>query len=324
MEDYPEANLEDDGKSEQPMRKWIAMAASSAFLLIGAFVLPGIVRQDPQTPDRLAAQAERAPNTGSAKSTAPEKESSWLGLGSDPSPTRQLESDGFDCMISPSEVVDLGSPVTGVIEEIYVERSDYVEAGQVVARLESRVEEAAVRVARARAQREVDIEQSQASLDLDRKRRNRARKLYKSNALSLDEKDEVEAQATLAALELERAREDKRRRIIRTPVSGFVIDRLMAPGEVIEDQAMLRIAQVDPLRIEAILPSALFGKTTKGAAAEIIPEAPLDQPRPAEVSLVDPIIDGASGTFGVHLLLPNPDYDLPAGLRCRVRFVDIP
>jgi HlyD family secretion protein len=40
------------------------------------------------------------------------------------------------------------------------------------------------------------------------------------------------------------------------------------------------------------------------------------------VAIVDPLIDGPSGTFGARLLLPNPDHDLPAGLRCQVRFLD--
>ena len=54
----------------------------------------------------------------------------------------------------------------------------------------------------------------------------------------------------------------------------------------------------------------------------MIPEAPLDEPRPAEVAIADPVIDGASGTFGVRLLLPNADLEIPSGLRCEVRFLE--
>ena len=32
------------------------------------------------------------------------------------------------------------------------------------------------------------------------------------------------------------------------------------------------------------------------------------------------MIDPASNTFGVRLELPNPDYRLPSGLKCTVRF----
>ena len=41
---------------------------------------------------------------------------------------------------------------------------------------------------------------------------------------------------------------------------------------------------------------------------------------PARVTVVDRVVDAASGTFGVRLELPNPDYRLPAGLKCKVRF----
>ena len=43
-------------------------------------------------------------------------------------------------------------------------------------------------------------------------------------------------------------------------------------------------------------------------------------PVPATVSLVDKVLDAASGTFRVRMLLPNPDGRIPAGLRCKVEF----
>jgi len=38
------------------------------------------------------------------------------------------------------------------------------------------------------------------------------------------------------------------------------------------------------------------------------------------VTVVDKVMDAASGTFGVRLALPNPDLALPAGLKCKIRF----
>jgi hypothetical protein len=40
----------------------------------------------------------------------------------------------------------------------------------------------------------------------------------------------------------------------------------------------------------------------------------------AVVTVVDQVFDAASGTIGVRLELPNPDYAIPAGLKCQVRF----
>jgi multidrug efflux pump subunit AcrA (membrane-fusion protein) len=53
---------------------------------------------------------------------------------------------------------------------------------------------------------------------------------------------------------------------------------------------------------------------------EVMPEAPVGGKHEAKVIVVDPVIDAASGTYGVRLELPNPDWALPAGLKCRVRF----
>ena len=239
-------------------------------------------------------------------------------------------------MIAPNEVVDIGSPITGLIDSVYVERGDYVHAGQMIVMLESSVERAAVRVARARANREVEVEASEASLKLSNNRRRRAKTLFDSDSLSKDVREQAETEATLAKLEVERAKENHmqaglefdqaqavlKRRAITSPISGLVMERLMAPGEVVEKETIMRIAEVETLRVEVILPSRLFGSVSPGDTAQIVPEPPYEQPRDADVAIVDRIIDGASGTFGVRLLIPNEDQALPSGLRCRVRFPD--
>jgi multidrug efflux pump subunit AcrA (membrane-fusion protein) len=52
----------------------------------------------------------------------------------------------------------------------------------------------------------------------------------------------------------------------------------------------------------------------------VSPEEPVGGEYPATVTVVDRVVDAASGTFGVRLELPNPDRALSAGLKCRVRF----
>ena len=55
--------------------------------------------------------------------------------------------------------------------------------------------------------------------------------------------------------------------------------------------------------------------------AAVVPEFPGDTVHVASVSIVDRVIDAASGTFGVRLKLPNPDHEIPGGLHCQVRFL---
>ena len=318
-------------------RWWTAFGATIVFAVVGLALAPGLARREPTSlpkPDPLESRSERASPAGEPRGDRYRIDSIAAVTPHDPSAS--LENQAFDCMVMPNDVIEIGSAITGLIEAVLVERGDYVEAGQVLARLESSVERAAVRVARARAERKGELESSEVSRELGEKRRQRALDLFERDSLSLDAREEVETGATLSALELEQARENLRiaslqldqavafleRHTIRSPVSGFVIERLMAPGEVVDEETMLRIAQIDPLRVEVILPSQLFGRVRADDRAEIVPEPPLDQPRPAEVAIVDPLIDGPSGTFGARLLLPNPDHDLPAGLRCQVRFLD--
>ncbi len=242
----------------------------------------------------------------------------------------------LDCVIEPFEIVEIGSPVTGVIDEVPVERGELVEKGQMVAQLESSVERAAVEVAQARARMDGELKSRQARLALGESKQKRASKLFESQALSLDLREEIETEAALARHELRQARENRRlaslelqqavaaleRRTIRTPISGVVVERLMAPGEVVDDETILKVAQIDPLRVEVILPSALFGSVRPGTRAAIEPEFPGDEVHVAEIKIVDRVIDAASGTFGVRLELPNPDHAIPGGLHCQVRFLD--
>jgi RND family efflux transporter MFP subunit len=232
--------------------------------------------------------------------------------------------------------VEIGSPVRGRIQSLLVERGDAVSKGQVVAELDAAIERAAVEAARLRAQMEGDIRARTASARLGQRKQARAKKLYASNAMSLDVREETETEADLARYELQRAHESQQlaqseldkaiaaleQRTIRSPLDGVVVERRMAAGEVVDEQTILRIAQIDPLRVEVVLPAAMFGQIQPGMRAALTPEQSGDQVHVAEVKIVDRVIDAASGTFEVRLDLPNPGGAIPGGLNCQVRFLE--
>jgi len=112
-----------------------------------------------------------------------------------------------------------------------------------------------------------------------------------------------------------------RKRISQRNPAGVVVERYKSPGEYVEDQPVLKLAQIDPLNIEVILPLALFDTIKVGAQAEIMPEKPVGGIYRADVTIVDRVIDASSGTFGVRLEMPNPELKIPAGLRCDIRFL---
>ena len=100
----------------------------------------------------------------------------------------------------------------------------------------------------------------------------------------------------------------------------MVVERYVSPGEYVNTQPLLRVAQIDPLRVEVIVPAQIFGKISPGMTATIIPELREYGQQTATVSIVDKVIDSASSTFGVRLELPNAEHKIPAGLKCLVRF----
>ena len=53
----------------------------------------------------------------------------------------------FHCVIEPSEVVDVGTAVPGIVEFIHAYRSDQVKKGAVIAALEASVERASLELA---------------------------------------------------------------------------------------------------------------------------------------------------------------------------------
>jgi hypothetical protein len=74
------------------------------------------------------------------------------------------------------------------------------------------------------------------------------------------------------------------------------------------------------LHVEVVLPVSLYGKIKPGQQAFIIPEAPIGGRLKTTVNVIDRVLDAASGTFGVQMLLPNSKGVIPAGMRCKAEF----
>lgn len=244
----------------------------------------------------------------------------------------------FDCMIEPWEQIEIRSAVIGRIDAIHVERADIIEKGELLVELDADLASAELQLAEKRSTMTASLKAFEARQSLGLKRGERASELFAQNAIALDAKDEImteqeiakydllDARDQLSLAHLQLAREQARyeQHRIRSPVPGIVANRLMSTGEVVDEETILQIAQIDPLRVEVILPATEFGSIESGMKAAVIPEIPGDEVVIATVRVVDRIIDSASGTFGAELELPNAAHAIPGGLRCRVQFMDAP
>lgn len=244
-----------------------------------------------------------------------------------------VHADGFDCLMDPAEVIELGSPVNGLLESVTVDRGDKVKAGDVVARLSSEVQERTVELLRVRANARTVIEAQQRQMVMIEKRYARVEQLRErgiatEDALDQAEVERIAAQSNLfqaelnqqlAERELQRAEAELSQRTIRSPVDGIIEERTLTGGEYVgNDDHILKIVRLDPLNVEAFFPVSLYGSISPGDKAVVRPVAPLQGEYVATVKAINRVFDAASSTFAAVLELPNPDGLLPAGHRCQL------
>ncbi|MFG6428393.1 efflux RND transporter periplasmic adaptor subunit [Roseateles sp. LYH14W] len=246
---------------------------------------------------------------------------------------------GYDCLIEPNQRIEIRSPTNALIDKILVERGSSVRAGDTLVLLDGSVEREALAGAQQRADSEAELRVARARADYAREKFRRREDLREQNYITAQDRDEAQAELRVAEAELALAVDNRRlagieaqrlsavvkQRSLRAPFSGIVTERLQNPGELAftgeGSRPILKMAQTNPLRVEVVLPVSVLGQVKAGRTAEIMPEAPLKGTWQASIKVVDRVMDSASGSFGVRLELPNPNGDIPAGVRCKVRFL---
>jgi RND family efflux transporter MFP subunit len=245
-----------------------------------------------------------------------------------------IQAAELDCMVKPEMYIELSSPIAGVLEKLYVNKGDHVSKGQPVAQLEASVERAKVNQAKFEVANTSELNSKKTQLAFAKRTQARYRGINHQTSISQLEKDKADTEVILAEAELKKALEDHKAaeltlevaktqlalKTIKSPIDGIVIDRYAMIGESVNDRAIMKLAQVDPLRVELIAPTEYFGLIQKGMEVEIRPERPLDKVFKATVTVVDQLIDPASGSFSVRMALPNPEDTLVGGVNCLAIF----
>jgi|SRR5436190_7005663 len=246
----------------------------------------------------------------------------------------------FECLIQPNQTVDIRSPAEGLIGKIHVQRGDPVKAGQVLVELESTAERSGVATAKYRSEMRGRMTAAQERVEYATIKSGRATELSKQRFLAQQAHDDAQAELRVAQADLRDAQENRELarldyqhqvdvlnlRTLKSPFEGVVMDRMLNPGDLTqygtETKPILRLAQINPLRVEVVLPLDYYKKLSVGLEADIIPER-VGGRYPARIKVIDRVFDAASGTFGVRLELPNPSGAVPGGIRCQVDFREL-
>lgn len=242
------------------------------------------------------------------------------------------------CLIEPDQVAEVGSQVIGLVERLHVDRGATVAAGQPLLKLRADVEQANVGAAQTRARIDADIMAAAASFDLAQQKVKRAEALVAQGFVSDQAVEQARGEAEVANQKMRQVRGQQRifeqeqrvadaqlqLRTVRSPFAGVVVERYVNMGERVEDRPLMRIAVIDPLRVELMVPTSRYGQIAAGDKVTIRPELPGAEPVVATVSHIDQVLDAASNSFRVRLRLPNPQHRLPAGLRCKADLAAAP
>lgn len=172
--------------------------------------------------------------------------------------------------LQPVQKVTVGSQVSGIINELFVDFNSMVRRGQVIAQIDPSTFEAEVSSARA------EMESAEAGLELARMQWKRVQELRERQFLSPQEADQAsanlrqaEAQVRVRRHALERAQRELSRTTITSPTDGMVISRDVDVGQTVAASLSAPIlfeiaADLSQMQIHASVSEADIGVVIEG------------------------------------------------------------
>lgn len=230
------------------------------------------------------------------------------------------------------ERIELSPRFLGVVNWIGVKKGDAVTNGQVVVLLDdaeqkARVAEAGGRVANAQ------VSVAKAELDYDRVQKLNAAKVESKQAeddarLRLDSARATLTEA-LASVQLAQTYLDWT--VIRSPIDGVVLEKLVDPAELVVPQsfgggrgpstALIALANPKDLQVEIDLNEADLAKVFLNQKCRVSPEAYPDKTYGGYVAEIAPEANRQKGTLQIKVQIREPDTFLTPELSAKVEFL---
>lgn len=251
-------------------------------------------------------------------------------------------------VIEAGNLVSVGARVSGLIETLAVGLGDRVQAGDLIAEIESLDQQNDVLQADADlAQIEAQIAASQASLREAELGLNRTRQLNERNLTSAVELEAAEAglavaRANLKALQAQRARAEVavtsarlalERTRITAPVSGTVVAVVIAQGQTVNAAnaapTIVKIADLTRMTVKADVSEADITRVAPGQQATLTllgePDTPIAatlravEPAPASIKTSDTVETDKAIYYVASFDVENPDGKLRIGMTAEVK-----
>lgn len=228
--------------------------------------------------------------------------------------------------INPVSLVNVGTQVSGTVKKLYVDFNSKVEKGQVLLELDDAL------LAAQQKQSAANVQSAAASAELAIANEARMRDLYAQEYVSRQELDTaVQARKVAAAqLQLARAAMEKDKAnlaysVIRSPVSGVVVDRSVDVGQTVaaslQTPTLFKIAQdLSRMQIDANFAEADIGSIRVGQAVKFTVDAFAGKNFQGEVRQIrlNPTTQQNVVTYDVVVNVDNPEQLLLPGMTAYV------
>lgn len=228
--------------------------------------------------------------------------------------------------INPVTLVNVGTQVSGTVEKLYVDFNSAVEKGQVLLELDDALLAAQLK------QSQANVQNSLAAVELASANEARTRNLFGQEYASRLELDSaVQAKkSALAQLNLTQATVQKDRAnlgysVIRSPVSGVVVDRSVDVGQTVaaslQTPTLFKIAQdLAKMQIDANFAEADIGSIRVGQAVHFTVDAFPNRSFKGAVRLIrlNPTNVQNVVTYDVVINVSNPELILMPGMTAYV------
>jgi RND family efflux transporter MFP subunit len=311
-------------------------------LILALALIPGCSNATQSTPPAQAAAPAPAISIQSAKAEAREID-------------RFVEAVGT---LDPNEEVTVSNQVEGIVQKVRVDLGDAVQAGQLIAELDTRELELTVQQQQAALQQELarlgitdanaavneattsQVRQAEATFEEARLNLDRTKRLFEEKVAAKQLLDQQQARYDVAEAAVRAARENVRNiratvtarkaslalaekkladAKIVAPMTGFIKERSITEGQFLKsNSAVVTIVQSSPLKLHVEVPETAITSVKAGRPVKFSVDAFPQRPFEGKVARVAPSVNQQSRTLKLEAVVANADSALKPGMFARV------